>query len=325
MGEQLTEKRDPKVKVGRPVKIEESKNEETTKTNEKRNIINFKFLKSKKGMIISAISLGTIVLISAGVSTYKYLAYKKCPNLSSKSLSDTLLENEANTCFDELIEIEEYNEYVENVNNLEYSLDLKEELIGLNLDKYNEGLNLVDVSYLSLEDVQNLIEDFNNDKKRVDLDTPSEETLTFEYTVSSLTSYKYQLIENTYIDNVDSINKYTDLLIKSLVVDSLGWSSIDVSAMETNLLDLNTKTIKVTYTSELGKEYEIIIPKDNSIYYLVKDVRELNKLIESNESKKFHAIYESIINRLKLVQKFDYECKNGVMKQEGNNLTKKLY
>ncbi len=73
----------------------------------------------------------------------------------------------------------------------------------------------------------------------------------------------------------------------------------------------------------------------NSIYYLVSEIRELNKLVDSTkateesedsiDSKEFHEKYASIINRLKLVQKFDYNFDNGVMVQEGNNITKKLY
>lgn len=311
-----------------PKKTEEKKDEKKVKVN---------FFKTKKGCIITALSLGTVILVSAGSAIYKHLAYKKCPDLSSTSLSDTLLENKDQTCFDELIASENFESYINDVNELESSLELKLVLESLGLDKYNAGLKSTDVSNLTISDIELLIEDYNNLKSEIDFNTPNEKTLSFEQTVSKLTTYKTMLTENNHFETVESINNYTELLIKSLVVDSLGWSDIDISRMSTNLLDLNSEEFKVSFESELGKKYDIVINENNSIYYLVFEVRELNRLVETTKPllttgdeqsidiKEFHEKYEIIINRLKLVQQFNYECNNGVMKQEGNNITKKLY
>ena len=282
----------------------------------------------KKGpKIVIATILGVVILYGSFFFGYKYQ-----PDMSSKTLDQTVASYASESVVDDVLGLDSLKESTVTMNNIETYLELSDTMEGLKLSKYNTGLNAVDVSNMTLEDVQLLIKEFNELRDKVDLKTPTRETQRFYEVVGLLSSYESTMNATFIRENIDDINAYTEGVIKGITIDSLGVDFVTIDHLYTNLTDTD-KQFKVTYIDPTsGKRFDLNIGWLTNLNTLVDDVKELNGKIhpvpdskgnvKEYSDEEIESLAKKVINDLKIAQAYGYTAQNGKIKQEGNNYTK---
>lgn len=283
----------------------------------------------KAGKIVIATTLGVVVLATSAFGLYQY-GYVYAPDKSETSLSSVVETYKDTLLIDEALNEEEYSELASVMQTLEQAISLNHELKSLDLDQYNKGLNPVDVSELTIDDINNLIAEYKASKDTVDLKTPTKATTRFYTVVGTLTSYSNSLSSDIYLTSADKLIAYADLLIKSSVAKSLDLSLNQMANMETSLTD--SKDLTISYTDEAGRSYDMTLSFLNSIKSLATEVNTLNSLVhpKANEkgitpkvdAKAVQAQEEVVLNHIKDIMQYSYYVKDGVIHQNGNQFRK---
>lgn len=289
----------------------------------------------KKGstkIIVTVVALGAI-----GVGSY-FTAYNYNASVDA-SLQEIVSAKAETTILDELLATEEYAEASKTLANIESSTILVQELEDLNLDQYNEDLTAKEMNTeLSVEDVKELMETFEKQKEKVDLKTPTKETKEFYETVATLTAQRDGLKEALETPSVASVNKYTEALIKAIVIDSLELSQDETANI---VVLLNDKGALVTYTDPVsGKKYPMDVQTlFNNLKPLIDDVKELNAYNDGGKKdndgsvvtltdEELNKRIRDIMNRIKIVLEVGgYNIEDGTIKQDWtkNTISKVLF
>lgn len=272
---------------------------------------------SKKGaakLIVIGLSIG-VVCVSAN-----HLAYKYVPGYE-ETLS-TVSEEYSEHSFKDLVS---NLSGVEQVYALESNMSLSSDLSRLNLDKYTEGLSTIDSSSYQDSDITNLITEFETLKTKTDINTPSNESRRFYEIALILKDYENRTSEVADDETLAAINAYSELLIKSLIIDSIKLDTASIDNISTNLLDLDNE-FSAIYTDPLtGKNYKLNVSDNNNLNTLIKYTRELNKNIKGNKDKEGNVIETSrediistqkkLFNSIKLCLELGYTVDNGTIEQ----------
>lgn len=301
--------------------------------NKKAKFIN---LKNKKVKRIVIGSVG-VVLVAFSTLMTMYGLYGYTPDYSDKTLEEVLSSNFSEETINDLLMLnDKYNDLISEVATIETRINLQNKLSKLDLEKYNKNLNICDVSSLNETDVELLIEQFEQYKDVVDLKTPNKETNQFYKIVSMLTSYENNLNTCNEQEVFLILNTYSNLIINLEIYNSLNLPIDSINNTSNNLLSSPTDEFITLYKdSNTGKEYTISTSHFNSMNKLVSCVRELSKLIDSNKLNDDGSIKseyreeittkeKQVINEIKNVLMFNYKIEEGVIHQEGNNLTRAL-
>ena len=285
-------------------------------------------IKKRKGLkIFLGTLLGAVVIYSSIFVTYLHQ-----PNMSEKSLYDTVQSYGHESVVDDVMALNSYAESAAKMYNLENYLDLLDTLKNMQLSRYNEGLTVVDTTEVGFAEVTSLIDEFRTLESTVDKNTPTPETRRFYEVVGILSSYENNMSSHFIRNNISSINHYVDGVIKGITIDSLGADFATIDDLKTNLANTEEE-FTVSYIDPVsGKTFEISVGWLTNINALVNDTRKLNRMINptpnsNGEVKEYtdeelEAQVSKIINELKVAQAYKYNIENGKFNQQGNNITK---
>ena len=283
--------------------------------------------RSKVGKVIIATALGVVIVYGSFFFGYKYQ-----PDMSNKSLSNSVQAISAESVIDDAFILDSYSEAVNSVEQMEKYLNLIQTFKGLHLSKYNEGLMPFDVSSLTVEDVQLLIKQYQELEQKVDMKTPNQETQRFYEIVGKLSSYEANMSADYIRMNINNINRYADGIIKGITIDAVGLDFASIDYLTTNLEDTDSKFVVKYKDPVSGKEFELNTSAFNNLNNLINDVRRLNEMVnpkpnDKGEVKEYsdqeiEELAARIINECKIAEAYSYNASRGTIKQEGNNYTK---
>ncbi len=286
--------------------------------------------KMKKGRKIPKLKIvvlvvGGTILLAVGFFAFKYFAYDSAADRSGISLAKCVEKNEDVLYLDEALSEEEYMFLANEMQQLEDDILLRNELQELDLSKYqNYDADVLksDISGLTVQDVRDMMMQYNAMKNNVDLSTPSKETIEFYTIVSGLTTYLDSLTDDVFVSSVDGLCNYADLLIKTTTCHALDFPIEKISYMETNLTDYSTNDLTIKYLEvETGRSYELRPTMLNSINSLVGEIRKLCILRDNGEMQSIKHQEEVVLNHIKNVMPYSFSVESGRIYQKGNNLT----
>lgn len=297
-----------------PKDKEESKDKEEPKVNEEQKTSKKKKRKlklTKKGL---AVLTGGIILISGSV--FKLVHYKnyEIPLDIDSSISNLINNDTTSTILDNTSE-----ELIEKMNFLDGATSIYTKLNSLDLDSYDMKLERIPITSIEENYIDKLIVKYNK-LKNEDIKTPSKNSIEFYNVVNELLSYKEMLTEQSYIDGIDSINEFANIVINSNIYDTLS-DDLNYEFVSTNIFDFDSNKLKIRYVTDSNIVFEIKTSYFCDLQYFAKDLRELNELKikylngEISNINKLIKKENEVIKFIKTCIYSDYSIKNGKISQ----------
>ena len=276
-------------------------------------------------ILTGAAIIGSIIGI---VELKKYYDYATTPDIDD-SISNIFNAKSDVTVFDNVVS----QDGIIELDKLDISASEYSKIVSLDIDKYyTEDLNEQEV-ILDKDEIQKLINRYNELKQVVDYKTPSQETNEFYYVVSQLESYKNIFDKQIYLNGVKLINATAVDFIKSLIVDAQNLPINDISKIEVSAFYTENKDMLIKYTDlASGKVYYLEPYKYSLLNKLINSLIELNELNDKYLTGELKNIVklsnkeDETLNYLKACMLCSYTINDGVIYQneKRNELVKKI-
>lgn len=230
---------------------------------------------------------GSIVLLSAN-EIYKEAMFNNFEPIDTKMSSTITLNSTDSTIYSMF-----YTRKISDIEIIYYIDELEDmtvvyrSLYNLDLDKYNKKNELMipKLEKIDRAEINILIKQYNDLKSRLDFKSPSKDTNEFYEIVAKLIAYRRLLSSDRFIKGVKSINSFSEILVKSIVLDTTGLDINHYEYIETNINGISkADKFYVRYIEpNTGKEYNLKLSAYSCLPYLVNELKELNDIVNKYE------------------------------------------
>lgn len=282
-----------------------------------------KKVKKKKRLRISnrglAVLTGGIILITGGV--FKLVHYK---NYEVPLDIDSSITNLVNNDSSKTISNNTNEQLLMEMNFLDGATSVYTKLNSIDLEKYDKGLTRIPVTSIEEDHIDKLLVKYNKLLKG-DIKTPSKNSIEFYNVVNELLSYKEALTEQRFVDGIESINEFANIVVNANVFDTLD-EDLDYQSVSTNLYDFDADGLEIHYITDSNIDFYLKTSYFCDLQYFADELRELNELKvkylngEMTNIKKLIEKENKVIRFIKTCIYSDYSIKNGVISQYEGHL-----
>lgn len=294
--------------------VTKEEKKEDKKTEQKKKST---FCITKKGLIVLT---GGVILTTTGIGfKISHYANYETPLDIASSISSLVLHDTTTTIYDHCEET-----LVAEVDFLDGATSVYTKLNSIDLEKYDKGLPRINIDVIYENEIDKLIDKYKKLKKG-DIKTPSNDSIEFYNVVNELLSYKDALTEQRYIDGIESINKFANIVINANIYDTLS-TSMNYESVSTNLIDIDAKELEIHYITDTNIDFVLRTSYFCDLQYLAKDLRELNELKLQYENgnmtdiKKLIKKENEVIKFIKTCIYSDYSIKDEKISQYEGHL-----
>lgn len=271
---------------------------------------------SNKGL---AVLTGGVILISGGI--FKLVHYKNYerPLDIDSSISNLVNNDSSNTILDNTDE-----QLLAEMNFLDGATSVYTKLNSIELEKYDKSLPRIPVISIEENHIDKLLVKYHKLLKG-DIKTPSKNSIEFYNVVNELLSYKESLTEQRFIDGIESINKFSNIVVNSNIYDTLS-EDLNYQSVSTNLFDLDVNDLEIHYITGANIDFSLKTSYFCDLQYFADELRELNELKvkylngEMTNIGKLIQKENKVIKFIKTCIYSDYIIKNGVISQYEGHL-----
>lgn len=289
--------------------------EETSKETGNKPVKHRKRHLSKKGIAVLA---GGFILITGGLFKLNHHKNYETPLEIDSSISYLVTH-------DDTVTIISYapSDLVDEIDFLDCASSVYGKLHSIDLDSYDMGLDRVSIDTMDETRVDYLIERYTR-LKRGDLKTPSPEAIEFYNVVNELISYREALTEERFINGVDSINTFSNIVFNSTIRDTLS-DDMDYFSISSNLTDYTASDLDIHYVTASNMDFPLEVSYFCDLEYFKDSLNKLN-LLKSDYTNGVKGDIKDIIKQeYKTIQFIktcifnDYKISNGVISQYDNH------